>query len=716
MPRRKTSGPAGFFTPVHTIDTAVPYGTTQHPAPRTSMMSIHETASRKTPDENQGKKNKRRQDKEPPPDSHTTMAFELKGRDAAGRLGLLATPHGTITTPTLLPVINPNKMLITPTEMRRRFHTDILITNSYIIFKDDRLRHTALENGVHRLLHFRGVIMTDSGTFQSHVYGDVHLDPIGIVEFQRDIGSDIGTILDIFSEPHHTRTEAEAGMSTTIQRATASLPHKGTMMLACPVQGGLYPDLRTRCAEELSILPADIHPIGGVVPLMETQRYTDLVTVIAAAKQGLNPSRPVHLFGAGHPLVFPLAVALGCDLFDSSAYAKYAQDDRYLLPWGTEKIQDLTELPCSCPICTKYSAEDIQDMTGDARVKTLALHNLYVSYAELRTVRTAIAEGWLWELVEQRAAANPALADSVRHLRDPSIQRFLEAHEPRSKTRAIRYTGPATIFRPLLQRYQQHLMSRYDPLFPTTVVLPERTKPFSRSYPALLPLLSTLAADVVVDSSLGPVPLALDEMFPCAQSVFPDYVDTETREEANRRLREFLGSRDVIRWETGKDLPKTLHGPGFDLDVRRIWAVADVQFGHGAAAALFQGKLGVIKSKSTHKIRNVMSDGDHVVSMRAADGLFTLKLAGAHRLHAAFSAPLLRVSVCDDAVPFVREGKSVFAKFVRSCDPDLRPGDECLIVDERDVLLGVGRLLLSPDEAAAFSVGVAVKPRETLPK
>ena len=63
-------------------------------------------------------------------------------------------------------------------------------------------------------------------------------------------------------------------------------------------------------------------------------------------------------------------------------------------------------------------------MTGDDRVKTLALHNLYVSYAELRTVRTAIAEGWLWELVEQRAAANPGLADAVRHLRDPSIQRY----------------------------------------------------------------------------------------------------------------------------------------------------------------------------------------------------------------------------------------------------------------------------------------------------
>ena len=57
-------------------------------------------------------------------------------------------------------------------------------------------------------------------------------------------------------------------------------------------------------------------------------------------KKGLDPSKPVHLFGAGHPLIFPLAVALGCDLFDSSAYVKYANDGRMIFHWGTEIIQE----------------------------------------------------------------------------------------------------------------------------------------------------------------------------------------------------------------------------------------------------------------------------------------------------------------------------------------------------------------------------------------
>src|SRR4030043_743868 len=140
------------------------------------------------------------------------MSFEIKNRDAAGRLCKFSTKHGTVTTPNLMPVINPNKMIITPKEMKKLFGTEIVITNSYIIKKDDKLREMALKNGVHKLIDFDGPIMTDSGTFQSYMYGDIKLDPIEIVEFQRDIGSDIGTILDIFGTPDQTKTKAEKGM------------------------------------------------------------------------------------------------------------------------------------------------------------------------------------------------------------------------------------------------------------------------------------------------------------------------------------------------------------------------------------------------------------------------------------------------------------------------------------------------------------------------
>jgi len=65
-----------------------------------------------------------------------------------------------------------------------------------------------------------------------------------------------------------------------------------------------------------------------------------------------------------------------------------------------------------------------------------------------------------------------------------------------------------------------------------------------------------------------------------------------------------------------------------------------------------------------------------------------------------------------DAVPFVKDGKSVFAKFVVDCDPELRPFDECLVVDEKDDLLAVGKCLMNRIEMLSFNYGVAVKTRE----
>ena len=75
------------------------------------------------------------------------------------------------------------------------------------------------------------------------------------------------------------------------------------MLLAGVVQGSVFEDLREDCARRLALVDVDVHPIGGVVPLMEQYRFAELADVIVASKKGLDPSRPVHLFGAGHPML-----------------------------------------------------------------------------------------------------------------------------------------------------------------------------------------------------------------------------------------------------------------------------------------------------------------------------------------------------------------------------------------------------------------------------
>lgn len=631
------------------------------------------------------------------------VEFEIKDRDAAGRLGVLKTQHGRVTTPALLPVINPNKLLIEPREMQKRFGAEVVITNSYIIYKKKDLKEKAVAEGVHSLIGFDGVIMTDSGTFQSYVYDDIDLDPFEIVDFQRNIGSDIGTVLDVFTTPDTDHQRATEQMNITIERAKKSVRRKGEMLLACTVQGGVFSDLRTKCAQQLSRLDADVFPIGGVVPLMENQRYDALVNCILAAKKGLDPSKPVHLFGAGHPIVFPVAVALGCDLLDSAAYAKYAVDGRMIFPWGTEKLEELEELPCSCPICSGFTAKELKNLEEKERVRNIALHNLYVSFAEMKRIRNAIRNGTLWELVEQKASCNPALFDGLRVLEGKESKEWLERFEPLSKPGALMYTGTHTVHRPLVYRYQKRLLERYRVHSSKyVVILPETTKPYSRSY---LERFRKIDGDIIVSSPFGPVPLLLDEIYPIAQSVFPIEINEESKREAEKIMKLFLEKYDLKAGEKKREDER-------NVDRERVEAVVDMQFGRAVSDVLLDRKVTIKKSRKTGKIRNVFCDGEHVLSLRAHDGLFTLKVAGAKRLHRGFASPRFRVVVTDECKPFIREGKSVFAKFVVDCDPDLRPFDECLIVSEDDELLGVGRTVLNRMEMLSFKYGVAVKTRE----
>ena len=89
-----------------------------------------------------------------------------------------------------------------------KYGIEALITNSYVIWKHEKLSVPAKSDGIHKLLDFPGAIVTDSGTFQSYVYGDVEVSPEEIVSFQREIGVDVGTMLDVFKTRYEQRSNS----------------------------------------------------------------------------------------------------------------------------------------------------------------------------------------------------------------------------------------------------------------------------------------------------------------------------------------------------------------------------------------------------------------------------------------------------------------------------------------------------------------------------
>ena len=334
--------------------------------------------------------------------------FDISKRDGLARLGKIKTKHGVLDTPTLLPVVNPKILTLSMDELKE-CGAQGLITNSYIIYKNSELKEIAEDKGVHGLLNWDGPIMTDSGTFLSHVYGEIDMQPDEILNFQKKIGVDIGTVLDVFCEPETRFEEAKNELDETQRRIEESDKNKGSIFLAAPIQGGRHLDLRLKAAQMASETNADVFPIGGVVPLMEKNNFEKLAEVIIASKKGLDISKPVHLFGCGHPMLFALASFLGCDLFDSASYAKFASRDSLMFTWGTKNLEELEEMPGEFSAAPGLTVKELKKMEKKARQKIIAKHNLIVSFTEIRRVKQAIHDGLLWELVENRLRTSPAL-------------------------------------------------------------------------------------------------------------------------------------------------------------------------------------------------------------------------------------------------------------------------------------------------------------------
>jgi len=148
-----------------------------------------------------------------------------------------------------------------------------------------------------------------------------------------------------------------------------------------------------------------------------------------------------------------------------------------------------------------------------------------------------------------------------------------------------------------------------------------------------------------------------------------------------------------------------------DEDLRKIRAIAEYQYGHGAGAALFPDDVRIIHSRNTGRIRHIHLGDSLQATFRPNDGVLTLTIAAAKRLTEQVPDLAYTVTVNEEAAEFVSQGKNVFAKHVLRAGEKIRPGDEVIIIAEKTGVIGVGKALLLSEEMKAFKIGVAVKTR-----
>jgi 7-cyano-7-deazaguanine tRNA-ribosyltransferase len=671
--------------------------------------------------------------------------FEIRAKDGMARLGRFTTTHGTVKTPLLMPVVHPGKSAITPRRLIDEFGFQMIITNSYIIRSHDRFRAKAIESGVHGLLEFDGPIMTDSGAFQMYFHGlsEGEIDPLEIVKFQKNIGSDIGTILDVFSDPKVGKTKVEQDVAVSLERARLSVPEKEDMMLAGTVQGGIYEDLRERSARELAQMDIDVHPIGGVVPLMEQYRYSEMVQIVLASKKHLPPDRPVHLFGCGHPMLFAQAAILGCDFFDSASYAKFAESGRMLFTTGTMHLDQLEELPCECPICSTTDVKELLKLDKPDRDLSLMKHNLFVSAAEMRRVRQAIRDGKLFELAAARSAGHPSLLEAFSTMMRNS--ELIVQSDPIGKSSSIMYAGPETLRRPEMVTFHSRIIKRYPYRSTETVLLVPHLgdRPFADTLPKAVEEVRKRSHERLLlffITPFGAIPWELEHVHPAQQCIFPKQLRENELEVAAQRIQDVLDNlsfehgfwftRDtatdklgsVLQQKYGIEQIENLEHIGkssidgnANWGARKLRALLAYQWMINPSKIQDAESLQFVTSKNTGKIRYVKHDDKILFTLVPTTGLFTPTYEGGLELLKMNIDARYLVAINNEVSEFVAKGKSALAKFVTNADPLLRAGEEVLVTDEQGSLLGVGRALLNGSEMRAFSRGVAVTTRHSKP-
>ncbi len=484
-----------------------------------------------------------------------------------GKIGRITTSHGQFETPTLMPVIDPTDIILKPKDMRKEFGSQLVITNAYL---------TMLHFGhgedvkIHKILDYDGPIMTDSGGYQILMYGKVNVTPEEIIRYEDEIEPDIATILDIPTGANATREYARETVNVTLERAKQALQIRSNpkVMWCGPIQGGVFTDLVEESAREMGKLDYQFHAIGSPVELLNGYRYAEIVELVMAAKRNLPMGRPVHLFGAGHPMMLSMSVAMGCDLFDSAAYVLFARDGRYMTSEGTRHLEELSYLPCECPVCTSTTAEELRREPEREKIKLLARHNLHVTFGELRRIRQAILEGRLWEHVQMRCRSHPSLLEAFRRLM--AHAKTIEKFDPVTKNSAFYYSGEESAQRPEVLRHKLRLERRYSPPKLTTLAI---IPIFENNHQKKLDGEDIHVLKLV--PPFGVVPEEIDEVYPLAQNQGPKELDSTQIKSVAEALSTYLKAHgksykrvilfDEGRW--GEDLRKACESVSGKLEI-----------------------------------------------------------------------------------------------------------------------------------------------------
>jgi len=352
-----------------------------------------------------------------------TLSWSFAAADGAARAGTLLTAHGEVPTPVFMPVGTAGTVKAMTADAVRSTGARMVLGNTYHLMLRPGAERVARLGGLHKMMDWRGPILTDSGgfqvmslaglrqmdaegvTFQSHIDGSRHrLTPERSVEIQHLLGADVTMCFDECTPFPATETVAAESMRLSMRwaarcrQAFVARPGHGLFGI---VQGSVYPDLRAESVAALTGIGFEGYAIGG---LAVGEGQAEMFRMLDVTALLLPTAAPRYLMGVGTPADLVGAVARGVDMFDCVIPTRSGRTGRAYTSRGVLNLRNarFAEDPepldpdCTCPACRNHSRAYIhhlikaEEMLGPM---LLTWHNIHYYQTLMARLRTAILAG-----------------------------------------------------------------------------------------------------------------------------------------------------------------------------------------------------------------------------------------------------------------------------------------------------------------------------------
>ncbi len=349
------------------------------------------------------------------------LEYELEAKQGEARAGRLHMARGVVQTPVFMPVGTQGAIRAMAPLHLRDTGSQIILANTYHLHQRPGERLVAKHGGIHAMMNVDVPMLTDSGGFQvfslkkSEVTEEgvrfayeldgrqTFLTPERSMEIQQTLGADIAMVFDECLGFGVDQDQTARSIDRTARwEARCKAAHsRQDQSLFGIIQGGFWPELRRRSAQQIVDIGFDGYAVGG---LAVGEGHDIMCEVLDATTPHMPEDRARYLMGVGRPIDLVEGVARGIDMFDCVIPTRHSRSGMFYTAHGRIRITDRrfrndmfpADAGCDCYTCRTFTRAYLHHLfrVGEILGATLAtIHNLTFWSRFMGRLRASIVAG-----------------------------------------------------------------------------------------------------------------------------------------------------------------------------------------------------------------------------------------------------------------------------------------------------------------------------------